>query len=96
MSRREKIKFWQQKLEIQEWSIIPERIMNEQVVYPKDLELKEFVGISINHDNKTAVLNHTRDLTDFDIVHELLHCKWPETSEDAINHATNIILSNNE
>tara|TARA_R110001592_G_scaffold39310_3_gene129331 strand:- start:383 stop:673 length:291 start_codon:yes stop_codon:yes gene_type:complete len=85
---------WKKILELDDWVIHTEAIRKEQVQYPDDLELKEFVGISINHDDKYGLINHTRDLTDFDVIHELLHCKWPTMSEDAVNHSTNIILNN--
>lgn len=90
------IKKWQKILDLDDWVIHTESIRNDQVEYPDDLELKEFVGISIDHDNKYGLINHTRDLNDFDVVHELLHCKWPTMSEEAVNHSTNIILNNDK
>ena len=88
------IEKWKKILELDDWNITTEAIRTEQVTYPDDLELKEFVGISINSNNKSGIISHTRPLTDFDVVHELLHCKWPTMSEDAINHATNNIIFN--
>ena len=85
---------WKKILKLDDWVIHTESIRKDQVQYPDNLELKEFVGISINHDDKYGLINHTRDLTDFDVVHELLHCKWPTMSEDAVNHSTNIIINN--
>ena len=88
------IEKWKTILELNDWSFNTESISKDQVQYPDDLELKEFVGISIDHEQKYGLINHTRPLTDFDVIHELLHCKWPTMSEDAINHSTNIILKN--
>ena len=90
------IKKWRKILELDDWSFNTESIRKNQVQYPDDLELKEFVGITINHEQKYGLINHTRNLTDFDIIHELLHCKWPTMSEEAVNHATYLILNDNE
>ena len=45
----------------------------------------EFVGITPNHSEMYASLFHTRPLEDDDIVHELLHIKYPEWGENEIN-----------
>ena len=86
---------WKKILELDDWVIHTESIRKDQVQYPDDLELKEFVGISINHDDKYGLINHTRDLTAFDVVHELLHVKHPTWSEDQINDYTHLTLFNN-
>ena len=88
------IEKWKKILELNDWSFNTESISKDQVQYPDDLELKEFIGISIDRKQKYGLINHTRPLTDFDVIHELLHCKWSTMSEDAINHATNTILFN--
>ena len=88
------IEKWKTILELDDWSFNTESISKDQVQYPDDLELKEFIGISIDRKQKYGLINHTRPLTDFDVIHELLHCKWSTMSEDAINHATNTILFN--
>jgi len=86
---------WKKILELDDWVIHTEAIRKDQVQYPDDLKLKEFVGISINHDDKYGLINHTRDLTDFDVVHELLHVKHPTWSEDQVNDYTHLTLFNN-
>jgi len=89
------IEKWKKILELDEWDINTDSIRNEQVSYPEDLDVKEFVGISIDHDRKCGLINHTRELTDFDVVHELLHVKYPTWSEDQVNDYTNLTLFNN-
>jgi len=85
---------WQEKLGLNDWFIITEAINHDQVIYPNDLDLKEFIGITIDTDSKFGVINHTRALTPFDVIHELLHIKYPSWTEDQINNQTNIHLTN--
>ena len=58
------------------------------------LDLKEFIGITIDSENKFGIINHTRPLTPFDVIHELLHVKYPSWTEEQINNQTNIYLNN--
>jgi len=89
------IEKWKKILELDEWDISTDSISNEQVYYPEDLDIKEFIGISIDHKQKYGLINHTRPLTDFDVVHELLHVKYPIWSEDQVNDYTHLTLFNN-
>jgi hypothetical protein len=41
---------------------------------------------------KEAVIYHDRDLTEEDIVHELLHVKYPDWTEDQVNLETDKLL----
>ena len=81
------ISFWQDELGLEDWKITTQRITDDQVTYPDDLDDKSFVGIEIG--DKSAVIYHSRELEDEDIVHELLHIKFPEKSEDEIEKRTN-------
>ena len=76
---------WQNRLGLQDYKILTSKISNEQVVYPSDCE-KEFVGVCIVGDE--ATIYHTRDLTEEDIIHELLHVKYPSVDHDWINSET--------
>lgn len=68
-----------------------EAILPQQVTYPDDLKLKEFIGVDI----KQKIIYHTRPLTENDIVHELLHIKLPNVSEKDINFLTKILTTKN-
>ena len=87
---------WQSKLELKEWSFIIEEIQPTQVFYDNDCPVKDryFVGIEIDKENKIGIIYHDRDLTEADIIHELLHVKYPEKDEAWINTTENIILNN--
>jgi hypothetical protein len=85
---------WQSKLNLKEWNFITEEILPEQVVYNNDCPVKDryFVGIEIDKENKVGTIYHDRELTEADIIHELLHVKYPNKSEDWINITECIIL----
>ena len=87
---------WQSKLELKEWSFLIEDILPAQVTYDNDCPVKDryFVGIEIDKENKIGTIYHDRELTEADIIHELLHVKYPEKDEDWINTTENIILNN--
>ena len=87
---------WQSKLELKEWSFLIDEIQPEQVVYNNDCPVKDryFVGIEIDKENKIGTIYHDRELTEADIIHELLHVKHPEKDEDWINTTEKLILNN--
>ena len=62
-------------------------------LYDNDCPIKDryFVGIEIDKENKAGTIYHDRELTEADIIHELLHVKYPNKSEDWINKTENII-----
>ena len=86
---------WQSKLNLKEWRFTVQEILPEQVVYDNDCLVKDryFVGIEIDQENKTGTIYHDRELTEADIIHELLHVKYPNKSEAWINKTENIILN---
>ena len=87
---------WQSKLELKGWSFIIDEIQPTQVVYNNDCPVKDryFVGIEIDKENKVGTIYHDRELTEADIIHELLHVKYPDKSEDWINTTEKLILNN--
>jgi hypothetical protein len=86
---------WQSKLNLKEWTFPVQEILPEQVVYDNDCLVKDryFIGIEIDKENKIGTIYHDRELTEADIIHELLHVKYPNKSEDWINKTENIILN---
>lgn len=87
---------WQNILNLKEWRFTVQEILPEQVVYDNDCPVKDryFVGIEIDKENKVGTIYHDRELTEADIIHELLHVKYPNKSEEWINKTENIILNN--
>jgi len=88
---------WQSKLGLKEWSFTTEEIQPEQVTYGGYVPQKDryFIGIEIDKENKAGTIYHDRELTEADIIHELLHVKYPNKSEDWINTTEKLILDEN-
>jgi len=80
---------------LHEWNITTEAIDPEQVTYPDDCQGGErfFIGIEIHHTNYKAVIYHDRPLYEEAIVHELLHVKYPDWSEDQVNKETERLIN---
>ena len=89
------IKKWQDKFQLTGWTITTEAIDKLSVIYDKDCpdEDKYFVGIEIGHIKKTGIIYYDRAITEEDIIHELLHVKYPDWSEDQVNEETEILLN---
>ena len=87
---------WQSKLELKEWSFPIQEIQPTQVTYDNDCPVKDryFIGIEIDKENKIGTIYHDRELTEADIIHELLHVKHPEKDEAWINTTEKLILNN--
>ena len=88
------IEYWQKMLEITDWEISCEMISEMQVVdaLDKNTPGHEFVGIAIQADHKKGTIFHTRALLEDDIIHELLHVRFPEWSEADVNFWTNLLM----
>jgi hypothetical protein len=83
---------WLKKLKLTEWTVRLEPLDNEQVVCDCPPEDCYFVGVKYDSFTKEAVIYHDRDLTEEDIVHELLHVKYPDWTEDQVNLETDKLL----
>lgn len=86
---------WQSLLDIHHWAITCEPIDEMQVVdaLEGDTPGHEFVGISIDFTNKTGIIHHTRPLQEDDIIHELLHVRFPDWSEQKVDYWTNLLVN---
>ena len=82
------IRKWQRKLGLMDWYIVTEAIDDAQVTYPDDLhgEDRSFVGVHIAPPK--AIIYHSRELREDDIIHELLHIAHPKWSEDRVQERT--------
>ena len=78
---------WKNLLSISEWEFTTENIDPSAVMYDMDCpeEDRYYVGVEPNHDTKTATIYHDRPLTERDIIHELLHVRYPKWTEDQVN-----------
>jgi hypothetical protein len=94
MNVEKTIEFWQQKLNLDSWTIVTESIERDQVMFPEDISDEDefFIGVSVQEKDKIAIISHDRDLTEEDIIHELLHVAYPEHDEDWVNDQTNKAL----
>ncbi len=84
---------WVNTLGLHGWSIVYEKIDHEQVIFDCPPEDCYFIGVQYNDQTKIAIIFHDRNLTEEDIVHELLHVKNPDWSEDQVNRETKILLN---
>ena len=87
---------WQALLGISDWVILFEPISENQVVDESEGNTSghEFVGIQINLKKKIGTIYHTRKLNEDDIVHELLHVRFPIWSEEKVNFWTDLLIKN--
>lgn len=88
------IEEWKCKLGISDWRITCEAIDEMQVVdsWFNDTPGHEFVGIAIYREERVGVISHTRQLTEEEIIHELLHVRYPEWNEDQVIFWARLLL----
>ena len=87
---------WLKKLKLTDWTITLEPLDNEQVLCDCPPEDCYFIGVKYDTDTKHAVIYYDRPLTEEDIVHELLHVKYNDWSEDQVNLETEKLLNQNK
>lgn len=73
------IKKWQHILRLKDWTIKTNKIYSESIIYNGE---KYFIGIHRDFGRKLGIIYHDVDLTEEDIVHELLHIVFPIPQED--------------
>jgi len=79
---------------LDEWTINSESIDKNQVIYDSDVPIEDryFIGISIDNESMSGTIYYDRDMTNEDVIHELLHVKYPDFNENEINRLTNFFL----
>ncbi len=87
------IALWQRRLGLEDYCITAERLSVFQVADDLCSVGNSLVGVCADHAAKTAVIYHTRCLRQEDIVHELLHVRFPSWSEEQVNEKTAELLS---
>ena len=85
---------WKAVLGLKGWTITTEAIDKKSVVYDPEIpeEDRYYVGVHVDRDTCIATIYHDRPLLEEDIVHELLHVKNPNWSEDQVNAETEKLL----
>ncbi len=86
---------WKAVLGLKGWTITTEAIDKKSVVYDPEIpeEDRYYVGVHVDRDTCIATIYHDRDLTEEDIIHELLHVKYPDWTEDQVNFQTTLYLA---
>ena len=87
------VKKWINKLNLTDWDITTEPISNAQVTYPNDCVGEERFFVGVEYGEMTAVIYHSRPLTDEDVVHEFLHIVYPNATEEWIVNETERVLN---
>jgi len=75
------IEKWQNKLGLGAWEITTEAIDDEQVIYPDDISDEDRFFVGVGYEDMSAIIYYSRPLAEDDVVHELLHIKYPSASE---------------
>ncbi len=83
---------WQRRLGLESYAVSCERVSIFQVADDFCCVGNSFVGVCADHEAKTAVIYHTRQLREEDVVHELLHVRHPSWSEEQVNERTGMLL----
>lgn len=86
------IVLWQRRLGLEDYYITAERLSVFQVADDFCAVGNSLVGVCADHAAKTAVIYHTRQLRQEDVVHELLHVRFPSWSEEQVNERTAELL----
>ncbi len=87
------LNYWQRVMQLQEYTITLKRISIHQVCDDTCKTGHSFVGIHTDHATCTACLYHTRKLCADDLVHELIHVKYPYMTEAQVKNETERWLS---
>lgn len=84
--------FWKAILNLSAINVVFHRISIFQVCDECCKPGKNFVGVTYKQGESRAVIHHTCKLTEEDILHELLHVKFPNWSEERVVRATDELL----
>ena len=86
--------YWIDALGLKGWTIITTAINKASVIYEEGVPESDqyFVGVEIDREKMMACIYHDRPLNKEYIVHELLHVKYPDWSEDQVNAETDRLI----
>ena len=86
---RKMIEYWKTEFGLKSWRIVCEPISIFQVSDEFCRVGNQLVGIVIDFPGLTATIHHTRELKEEDVIHELLHVRYPSWCEDQVNKKMN-------
>lgn len=93
---------WQKILSLDDWMIVTEPIEPESVMYDSECPVEDryYVGVQTKQlpgfNKKMATIYHDRELTERHIIHELLHVKYPEWTEEQVNKEEELLYNINK
>lgn len=76
--------YWQREMGLTDYLILTDKISIWKVMDEKGRRGKSLVGVTINRKSKVAILKHTRQLREEDIIHEFKHIEDPELSHKQV------------
>lgn len=89
-----KIVYWQNVLNLVDYRIVMEKVSPLQVTFEDGRIGGCYVGSHLDEQNKTITLSSTRPLREDDVVHELVHMRYPQFSEaQVVEETASLILS---
>jgi hypothetical protein len=92
---------WQKILSLEDWTIVTEPIEPDSVTYDADCPIEDryYVGVHTKHlpgfNKQIATIYHDRALTERDVIHELLHVRYPHWTEDQVNEVEELLSKTN-
>jgi hypothetical protein len=93
---------WQKILSLNDWTIVTEPIEPESVTYDPvcPVEDRYYVGVHTKHlpgfNKQMATIYHDRELTERDVIHELLHVRYPDWTEKQVNEVEELLYNINQ
>lgn len=69
---------------------MPAQVLYDSDVPPRD---KYFIGVARDEETKEAIIYHDRYMTEEDILHELIHLRYPNYTEEQVNNYCDTIIS---
>jgi hypothetical protein len=94
MNYEKTIEFWKYCLSLTDWKIELESIDPNQVMYDDEVPGcdRYFIGITRDYENKYGLITYGRPMKEEDILHELIHVKHSNFSEDEVNELCDKLL----
>ena len=87
-----KLNYWQKALGLENYRVVIEKHHKEQVTFEYGKVGGNAVGSSFDEENGIITIFTTRSLREDDVVHELLHTKYPQFTHDEIVTETESLI----